>query len=63
MDDLEPHHESGVGPALAWREAEETRLVVEDLLVENGFPLSGLGFDDVGPHTIVRGLGHYRSGS
>ncbi len=60
MDDLEPHNEWGVGPARAWREAQAEGLVEERLLVEDGFPLAGLGLDDVRPGTIVWGLGRYR---
>ncbi len=60
MDDLEPSHEWGVGPARAWREAQAQGMVTEDLLVEDGFPLAGLGLDDVRPDAVVWGLGRYR---
>jgi len=63
MDDLEPHHEWGVGPSQAWREAQERGLIEEELLVEDGFPLTGLGLDDLRPGTIVWAVGKYTHAS
>ncbi len=59
MDDLEPDHEWGAGPARAWREAQAEGLIDEQLLVEDGFPLAGLTLDDVRSDGVVWGLGHY----
>ncbi|MGH9047708.1 MAG: class I SAM-dependent methyltransferase, partial [Acidimicrobiales bacterium] len=59
MDDLEPDHEWGAGPARAWREAKDASLIEEILLVEDGFPLAGLTLDDVRSQAVVWGLGRY----
>jgi len=59
MDDLEPDHDWGVGPARAWREAQERHLIEENLIVEDGFPLTGLSLDDVDPRAVVWGIGRY----
>jgi predicted O-methyltransferase YrrM len=61
MDDLEPAHDWGAGPARAWQDAIADGTVEQTLLVEAGFPLTGIRLDDVDPTSLVWALGRYPS--
>jgi len=59
MDDLEPDHKWGAGPALAWRDAIAEGIVEETALIEDGFPLTEVNLDGVDPKCLVWALGRY----
>jgi predicted O-methyltransferase YrrM len=59
MDDLEPNKAHGVGPAQAWLEAQDEQLVVQDVLVEDGFPLLDTPLTWLRDEGVVWAIGHY----
>lgn len=62
VDDLEPEHEWGSGPARAWREARASGLIDAKQVFQDGDPLAGVNLDDVRPGAVAWGVGSYRAG-
>jgi predicted O-methyltransferase YrrM len=60
VDDLEPDHPWGSGPARAWRHAAASGLIDAEQVFEDGKLLAGTELDEVRAGTVVWGVGRYR---
>lgn len=59
MDNLNPHKVWALGPIRAWGVSQQNGMVLEDVLVENGFPVMGVATSEIGESSKVWALGHY----
>jgi predicted O-methyltransferase YrrM len=62
VDDLEPDHEWGAGPARAWRDALASGLIDAEQVLEDGRPVQGVDLEGVRTGAVVWGVGRYRTG-
>jgi predicted O-methyltransferase YrrM len=59
MDDLNFHDAWGKGPVSAWADAQQNRLIVQDVLLEDGLPAAVSIYDDPQGTGYRWALGHY----